>query len=176
RDAYTSSICGLSVPPPSCTLPLSFIVTARHVVEVLNVWLLVDGVGILLVAVTGTWLALRLLRRRTWDPAAAVLAIIAAGFFAFTITLNNPFGNFANWDVYSYGAAVTALLGGYAFVTWGRECQPSFRWLLGLGLAAAAIHLLARLNAMHLDLRRHIAESPPSAAATARTLRGASGA
>jgi len=176
RDAYASSICGVGDPLPSCTLPLSHIATAHHVVEVLNVWLLVDGVGILLVAVTGTWLALSLLRRRTWDPAAAVLATVAAGFFAFTITNYNPFGNFANWDVYGYGAPVTALLGGYAFVTWGRECQASSRWLLGLGLAAAAIHLLARLNTMHLDLRRHMAETPAPAAAPARTLGGASGA
>jgi len=161
RDAHAASSCELGVSPTSCLLPPSYIFTARHALEVLNVWVLTDGVGLLLIAVTGTWLAARLVTRREWDPKAAILAPIVAGALAFSMAMDNLFGNFANWDVFSYGAAATGLLGGYAFVTWGRECRTTFRLVLGLALAAAGVHLLARLNAMHLDLQFHIAESPP---------------
>src|SRR5439155_684703 len=36
----------------------------------------------------------------------------------------------------------------------------AFGWLLGLALAAASVHLLARWNALDVDLPRHLLESP----------------
>ncbi len=163
RDAHAASSCELGVSPTSCLLPPGYVFTTRHALEVLHVWLLIDGVGILLLAVAGTWLLIRLVRERTWDPKAALLAPIVAGVFAFSLTMDNLFGNYANWDVFSYGAAASGLLGSYAFVAWGRECPSVFRVLLGVALAAAVVHLLARLNAMHIALSLHAAESPPPA-------------
>ena len=50
--------------------------------------------------------------------------------------------------------------GAYAFVVWGREHEHAFAWLLGLAIASAGVHLLARWNALDVDLPRHLLESP----------------
>jgi len=45
-------------------------------------------------------------------------------------------------------------------VACGRKHPRAFGYLLGLALAAAGVHLLARWNALDVDLPRHLLESP----------------
>src|SRR5882724_87990 len=121
--------------------------------EIVHTLLLVDGVGVLLLVVCGAWLPRR-------DPAAALLALLVAPWLAYVVAMDPLFGAFADWDLFSYGATATSLLGAYAFVAWGRAAPRAFGWLLGLALAAASVHLLARWNALDVDLPRHLLESP----------------
>src|SRR5207244_4492767 len=80
--------------------------------------------------------------------APALLALLVAPWLAYVVAMDPLFGAFADWDLFSYGAAATSLLGAYAFVAWGRAAPRAFGWLLGLALAAASVHLLARWNAL----------------------------
>ena len=142
---------GLS--PTSSLLPLGYVASGPHAREVLHTLLLVDGVGIVLLTGFGAWLPWR-------EPAATLLALLVGPWLAYLVTMDPLFGAFADWDLFSYGAAATSLLGGWAFVSWGREHPRAFGWLLGLALAAAGVHLLARWNALDVDLPRHLLESP----------------
>jgi hypothetical protein len=100
------------------------------------------------------------LARGAWDPAAAFLGLIVIAWLAYLIAMDPVYGPYADWDLFGYGAAVTSLLGAFAFVAWGRTCPRLFAPLLGLALAAAGVHLLARLNALDVDFHIHAIESP----------------
>src|SRR5213592_487309 len=138
---------------PGFGAPFAWRAFGAHAREVVHTLLLVDGVGVLLLVVCGAWLPRR-------DPAAALLALLVAPWLAYVVAMDPLFGAFADWDLFSYGAAATSLLGAYAFVAWGRAAPRAFGWLLGLALAAASVHLLARWNALDVDLPRHLLESP----------------
>ncbi len=151
--AHADSGYQLGFSPTSSLLPLAHMLSGAHAREVVHTLLLVDGVGVLLLVVCGAWLPRR-------DPAAALLALVVAPWLAYVVAMDPLFGAFADWDLFSYGAAATSLLGAYAFVAWGRAAPRAFGWLLGLALAAASVHLLARWNALDVDLPRHLLESP----------------
>ena len=151
--AHADSGWQLGLSPTSSLLPLGYLLSGAHAREVVHTLLLVDGVGVLLLVVCGA----RLPRR---EPAAALLALVVAPWLAYVVAMDPLFGAFADWDLFSYGAAATSLLGAYAFVAWGRAAPRAFGWLLGLALAAASVHLLARWNALDVDLPRHLLESP----------------
>src|SRR5213592_444235 len=151
--AHADSGWQLGLSPTSSLLPLGYLLSGAHAREVVRTLLLVDGVGVLLLVVRGAWLPRR-------DPAAALLALLVAPWLAYVVAMDPLFGAFADWDLFSYGAAATSLLGAYAFVAWGRAAPRAFGWLLGLALAAASVHLLARWNALDVDLPRHLLESP----------------
>ena len=151
--AHADSGWQLGLSPTSSLLPLGYLLSGAHAREVVHTLLLVDGVGVLLLVVCGAWLPRR-------DPAAALLALLVAPWLAYVVAMDPLFGAFADWDLFSYGAAATSLLGAYAFVAWGRAAPRAFGWLLGLALAAASVHLLARWNALDVDLPRHLLESP----------------
>src|SRR5947207_3846790 len=155
--AHADSGYQLGFSPTSSLLPLGYMVSGVHAREVLHTLLLVDGVGVLLLVVCGGWL---LLHPRTWSPPAALLALVVLPYLAYVVAMDPLFGALADWDLFSYGAAATSLLGAYAFVVWGREHERAFAWLLGLAIASAGVHLLARWNALDVDLPRHLLESP----------------
>jgi len=157
--AVADSSWQLGLSPTSSLLPLDFMLSATHAREVLHTFILVDGVGVLLVLVCGGWLVARS-RGRGCDPLAAFLALMVLPWVAYVVAMDPLFGAFADWDLFSYGAAATSLLGAYTFVHWGRECPRAFGLLLGVALAAAGVHLLARLNALNVDLQHHLLESP----------------
>jgi hypothetical protein len=146
----------LGLDPASSLLPLDYMRSATHLREVVHTLLLVDGVGWLLLTICGASL---LLQRRP-EPKALLLAAVVLVNLAYLVTFDALFGAYADWDLYSYGAAASALLGGWSLVTWGRRCPRATGALVGLALAAAGVHLLARLNALDIDKTRHLAESP----------------
>ena len=155
--AHADSGWQLGLSPTSSLLPLGDMLSGAHAREVVHTLLLVDGVGVLLLVLCGGWLVLH---PRTWSPQAALLALIVLPYLAYVVAMDPLFGAFADWDLFSYGAAATSLLGAYAFVVWGREHERAFAWLLGLAIASAGVHLLARWNALEVDLPRHLLESP----------------
>src|SRR5436190_413949 len=155
--AHADSGYQLGFSPTSSLLPLRYMLSGAHAREVVHTLLLVDGVGVVLLVVCGGWL---LLHPRTWSPPAALLALVVLPYLAYVVAMDPLFGALADWDLFSYGAAATSLLGAYAFVVWGREHERAFAWLLGLAIASAGVHLLARWNALDVDLPRHLLESP----------------
>jgi hypothetical protein len=52
------------------------------------------------------------------------------------------------------------LASGLAFVTWSRSASRLAGLVLEPALATSTVHLFARLNALHLDFARHVADSP----------------
>jgi hypothetical protein len=152
-------------PSPSSLLPVPIMLSRGHAAEVAHTLLLVDGVGVLLLAVTGTCLAIRAWRG-AWDLRALLLVAIILPYLAYAVAMEPVYGPFGDWDLFSYGAAATSLLGAWAFVVWGRNCRRTFAVLLGAALAAAGVHLLARLNALDVDVLHHrLAESPAAGGA-----------
>lgn len=136
-------------------LGVSEILTAMQLTGVLHVLVLVDGVGVLLL-VACAWPAAAIAPRRLACWGAAVLA----PQLAYLLVMDPLFGHFADWDLFSTLAASTSLFGGVAFVTWGRGAPRATGVLLGLALAAALVHLLARLDALDVAFAAHLAETP----------------
>jgi hypothetical protein len=141
----------LGLTPDSALLPAGYLIGGGHLREVLHLLLLVDGIGVLLLVVLAPWLAA--------DGRTAVLASVLVPALAYLVLMDPIFGMFADWDLFSYLAVPTSLAGGWAFVRWGRTHPAAFPLLLGLALAAASVHLLARLNALDVAVARHLAES-----------------
>lgn len=150
----------LGLSPTSSLLPAWALFSGWHANDVLQTVILVDGVGVLLVAVAGTWCVAARVWQHPWDLDAIFLAALVAPQLLFLFMMDPLWGAFADWDLFSWGAATTSLLGAYAFVTWGRRRPDVFPVLLGLALAAAGVHLLARLSALDVELVAHLRESP----------------
>jgi len=140
-------------------LPWHYVLTGTHLRELAHTFLLIDGVGVLLAAGAGLWLVCADPEGRR-APAFHFLLALAATYLAYVVVMDPVFGAFGDWDLFSYGAAFTSLVGGYAFIRWGRACPRPFAVVLALALATAGVHLLARLNALDVELTRHMAESP----------------
>jgi hypothetical protein len=157
-EAAAASSCGLGLDPTSCLLPLSYMFGMTHLWEMASLILLVDGVGFLLLVVCGLPALLQSPRRV--DYRALVLGTIAAAHFAFLLVLDPLFGPYSDWDAYAASMIPVTLLGAWAFVVWGRSNPRIFGALLGLALATSGVHLLARLNAIHVDYRGHLEETP----------------
>jgi len=145
---------GLS--PTSSLLPFAYIVSGYHARELVHTLLLVDGVGVLLLLAAGPWV----LAQGATDAKAVFLALVIASHLPYFIAFDPVWGALCDWDLFSYLAAPTSLLGAWVFVQWGRRWPDAFALLLGLALATAGVHLLARLNALEIDLPRHRIESP----------------
>jgi hypothetical protein len=138
------------------------LLSGQHLYNVFNTAVMVDGVGILCTLTVGVWLAARRLYGLTWDPFAVMLGGTAAGQLFYIATFDQTFSPAAQWDLFSYTSVATALFGGWALMRWGRRAGPRTGWVVGLVVALALVHLLARLGATHLDLKRHERESPPT--------------
>jgi len=157
-EAAEAASCGWGYSSASCLLPFDYMTSWTHLNEMLHLLLLVDGIGLLLLVVC-TFSELALDWRRI-DLRLLILATIGAAHFAFLIVLDPLFGQYSDWDAYTYPGVAITLLGGYGFILWGRRVPGLFGPLLGLALAAASVHALARLNAMHVGYREHLIETP----------------
>lgn len=157
-EAAEAASCHWGFQADSCLLPLDYMFGATHFAEMFHLLLLVDGIGLLFLLVCTS----RELVRDPWviDLRLLVLGSIAAGHLAFLLVLDPLFGPYSDWDAYTYPTIPLTLLGGWGFLVWSRRSPRWAGWLFGLALAAASVHLLARLNAMHVDYHRHLAESP----------------
>ena len=146
------------------SLPLEQLLTLSRLEEVAHVLLLVDPVGWVLLLGTAAFAISRWRRDARWRrdeaPALAFLALLVVPSLVFVVVMEPLYGAYGDWDLFSYPAVGTAVLGGYAFVSWGRAFPKWFPWLLGLALACASVHLLARLNALDVEGERHRLESP----------------
>lgn len=149
----------LGLSPTSSLLPLDHLLSWTHAAEVAHTLFLVDPVGWAMLGTAGVAVAATRWRE-PWHPAVPLLLGIAVPYLAYLVAMDPLWGAYADWDLFAYQVAATAILASWAFVTWGRGCPRACGLLLGLALAAASTHLLARWNAMHVDLRRHVHESP----------------
>jgi hypothetical protein len=144
-----ASVSWRGLNPDRQTLPLGHMLGIRHAGEVLSTLVLLDGVGLALAAT----LSPRSLR------GAYLWSILASGL-AFVVAMDPVWGPYSDWDLFSYLTLPISIAGALALVTWSRA-QPRLAGLvLGLALATSVVHLMARLNSLHVDFERHIAASP----------------
>ena len=123
-------------------VPARRLVTPEHLLHVLNQWLLMDAVGLALVA----WgLAQGL--RRAGQPAATLLLVALLPTFVYTLVMNPLRPPAEDWDLFAHGAVLTALLGSLVLID---HVLRGGRWygslavaLLGLNLAHTVPGLLA---------------------------------
>ncbi|HWP65492.1 MAG TPA: hypothetical protein VNO26_06240 [Candidatus Limnocylindria bacterium] len=155
RDLAPALQPGAPVDGRGALLPQSEIVSARHWIGLLHLLLLTDAVGVLLLLACGGAAV-----RRLPSAESLWLAALLVPSLAYLATMDALFGLYADWDLFSYLAAITALAGAYAFVVWARAAPRIAGPLLGLALAAATVHLMARLNGLDIDFHRHLAETP----------------
>lgn len=156
RELSPALAPGAPVDGRGMLLPPSELQRAGHWLGLAHLFLLIDGVGCVLLAVCGP-----LAVRRGLGPVALWALAVLVPTLAYTVTMDPLFGVFADWDLFSWVAAVTALWGAYAFVVWARGMSPRVVGALaGLAAAAASVHLAARLNGLHVDFHRHLVETP----------------
>jgi hypothetical protein len=146
---------GVAIDGRGALLPMAELATGRHWFGIAHLLLLIDGVGVMLLLVCGPIAA-----RFAAPPLVVWAAALLLPGAAYLVTMDALFGIFADWDLFSYLAAVTSMCGAYVFVVWGRRAPRAFPLLLGLALATATVHLMARLNALDVDFHRHLAETP----------------
>src|SRR6185436_9510878 len=133
-------------------LPEHELATFHHWLGLAHLLLLTDAVGVLLLLACGVAAGRRLPAEQT-----AWMVVLLLPSAAYLVTMDPLFGLFADWDLYSYLAAVSALCGAYAFVVWTRSAPRLAGPLAGLAVAAAVVHLMARLNGLDIDFHRHLA-------------------
>jgi len=158
--AAEQSAVTLGTSPTSSLHSLEALLSRQRLYDVVNTCMMVDGVGILCSLTAGTWLAARLLRHRTWDVRAVMLGATAAAQLVYLATFDTLLSPVTQWDPFAPASIATALFGGWTLVRWLRRARHLQGWVAGLALALALVHLLARLDATHLDLERHEVESP----------------
>ncbi|HZR82421.1 MAG TPA: hypothetical protein VFD92_15110 [Candidatus Binatia bacterium] len=170
RAAHEGSAYQAGYSPTSSLLPVWYLTSGRHAAEVASTIVLVDPVGALLVAGAGGALLVSRPRALLEAPVALLVAFVA-GWLAYVATMDAVFGAFADWDLFSYGAAGTSLLGAALLLRLGRDRRRALGATAGLALAAGIVHLLARLHALPVGAERHVRESPlhvaPAAAPSA---------
>jgi hypothetical protein len=144
--------------PDSSLLPAWYLTSRLHLAELASTVFLVDPVGPLLALVAGA--ALLAHGWREIDGALLVIAAFVAGWVAYAFAMDAAFGAYADWDLFSFGAVGTSLLGGACLVRAGRDRPAALGAVGGLAVAAAVVHLLARLHALPIEADRHLRESP----------------
>jgi hypothetical protein len=159
RDLVADSAAQHGFDPESSFWPAGMLFGRLHLVEVASVLLLIDGIGVLLCATAG-WSLLPRLRPRAFDAKALLLIAVLLPQLVYLFLMDAIWGTYLDWDLFSYVAIPTSLLGAYALMIWGRRRPVARAALVGLLLAAEGVHLLARTNALELDYPRHVAETP----------------
>jgi hypothetical protein len=157
RDLVRDSAAPYGFDPDSSLLPLDVLFTRAHLTEVWSVLLLVDGIGLLLCFTAGWTLWSR---SRAPDWKASLLAVVLVPQLVYLFLMDAVWGTYLDWDLFSYFAIPTSLLGSYALMTWGRPWRRLRAGLLGLLLAAAGVHLVAKTNALEVGYARHVVETP----------------
>ncbi|MBM4265082.1 MAG: hypothetical protein FJ144_00480 [Deltaproteobacteria bacterium] len=155
--ASSGAARGLS--PDSSLLPADYLFSAPHALEIVQGWILVDGVGVLLSLTAGMVLLAKALRGPL-DLRTLLLAGLVGPVLLYAALMDPLWGPYLDWDLFSYGAVATSLFGAYALVVCGRGWPRERAFLAGLLVAASILHLCARLNALEVDYRAHLAESP----------------
>jgi hypothetical protein len=159
RDLARDSAAPYGYDPTSSLLPLHYVFSAPHLAELGSLLLLIDGTGVLLCLTAGVALLPRLLGRDP-DWSAWLLLTVLVCLLPYFILMDAVWGAYLDWDLFSYLAIPTSLLGGHALMVWGRAHRPQRALLVGLLLAAEAVHVLARANALEVEYKRHVAETP----------------
>lgn len=135
--------------PHGQTLPLDYMLSLRHAGEVLSMLVLLDGTALVLLAA----LPLR-------ADVGRLLCLLLLSGLAFVVAMDPLWGPFSDWDLYSYLTLPLSVAAGLAFVGWSRAHPRYAGLVLGLALATSTVHLFARLNTLHLEYARHLADSP----------------
>jgi hypothetical protein len=156
-DVAAANPVELGYSTTSSLLPAWYVFSVVHAREVLHTFILVDAVGVWVLVVRGRALLARALGDR--DAAVWLLAFVIGPYLTYVVLMDAIFGQFIDWDMFSYGAVATSLLGAYALVLWGRRARLGGA-LIGLALATNGVHLLARFHALEVGARVHMIESP----------------
>jgi hypothetical protein len=159
RDLVADSAAPYGFDPDSSLLPIRILFTEAHLTEVWSVLLLIDGIGLLLCATAG-WALWGRERAGGPDMKALLLVVVLIPQLVYLFWMDAVWGAYLDWDLFSYVAIPTSLLGGYALMVWGRPQRRLRAVLLGLLLAATGVHLLAKTNALELGYAQHLVETP----------------
>jgi hypothetical protein len=130
-------------------VPAHRLFTPRHLLHVLNQWLLMDAVGLALVG----WGLVRGLRH-TGHPAATVLLVALAPTFVYTLVMNPLRPPAEDWDLFAHGSLLTALLGPLVLID---RIRRGHRWHGGLAIALLGVNLAHTVPAV---LAAHFAPAP----------------
>ena len=128
---------------------------------------MVDAAGWCVLVALGPVVAREGLRRGT-DPLLLFLLAIAIPYVAYAWVMDPLYGAYLDWDLWAPGTPVVSLLAGWCFLQWARSRKRYAGALLGLVLACATTHALARLHATTIDRARHLLESPEHVSASQR--------
>jgi len=144
------------------TLPLAQVLSAGHLWQVLHGVLLVDPVGSWLTLTLAIPVAARVLAAAPSLAVrvAALVGAIVLPYGVFLLWMDPLYGAYVDWDLFSYGAVATSLLGALLLFEWGRARPQWLGVLLGLAVAVNATHLLARFHGLPIDRAEHLQESP----------------
>jgi hypothetical protein len=159
RDLVADSAAPYGFDPDSSLLPMRILFTEAHLTEVWSVLLLIDGIGLLLCATAG-WALWGRERAGGLDMKALLLAVVLIPQLVYLFLMDAVWGAYLDWDLFSYVAIPTSLLGGYGLMVWGRPQRRLRAVLLGLLLAATGVHVLAKTNALELGYAQHLVETP----------------
>ncbi|MBY0279392.1 hypothetical protein K2Z84_28990, partial [Candidatus Binatia bacterium] len=149
----------LGLSETSSLLPIGYAFGVKHLTELLHGLLLTDAVGTLLLVTALPAVLWTTRDAPTWRM-LLLLGALAGPVLVYAFLMDPLFGPYADWDLFSYGALASSLLGAYAFVLWARAHDAWAGPLAGLLVAAAVVHALARLNALDVDFARHMREEP----------------
>jgi hypothetical protein len=157
RDLVADSAARYGFDPESSFLPFSLLFSPMHLTEIASVLLLIDGIGLLLCLAAGGALVRN---GGAPDAKALLLAAVLVPQLVYLFLMDAVWGTYLDWDLFSYVAVPSSLLGGYALIVWGRPRPRARAFLLGVLLAASGVHLLAKTNALELGYARHVVETP----------------
>jgi hypothetical protein len=155
RDAQPQ----LGLSSSGSLLPLDYAFGVKHLSEFLHGLVLTDPVGVLLLITVLPVVLLSLRDAPTWRD-LLLLGALAGPVLVYAFLMDPLFGPYADWDLFSYGALATSLLGAYALILLARDRGAWPGAVVGLLVAVAVVHALARLNALGVDFARHMQEEP----------------
>lgn len=154
-----SSLSTLGLSPSSSLLPPDYLLSGRHLLDLVNGMALVDAVGIISCLTAGLvllWCSRSVVRY----PQAWILAAPAFGGILFSAVMDPLWGPFLDWDLFSYTAVSTSLFGAVSFLWISRE-QPNLRAMVATAfIVFSFVHLEARLNRLHENWQTYLQQSP----------------
>lgn len=143
----------------SSLLPLDYLLGARHLRDLWNGFVLLDGPGVLSCLLAGPILLVYRLGSG-WDVRPWILGLLAGGSLAYSAVMDPLYGPYLDWDLFSFTTVATSLFGAYALVVVGRERTQLKSVTAALLIGASTLHLGARLNKTQLEKERLMEQSP----------------